>query len=561
MNNRSGLSPVADWSGDTTPSFEPTDLTAAIQHVRETAYVVVDPATGRRGIASGGTIHSPATDTTSTASGLPVLAILPPLYPEWLGDRSFNEAHGTRFPYVSGAMANGIATTRLVIEMANNGFLGFFGAGGLSYERVSTAIDELIAALGQDGLPWGCNLIHSPNEPALEAAVADMYIDRGVRRVSAAAYMTLSPSIVRYAYSGVTIDPNGTVYRPNMVFAKISRPEVARHFMNPAPQQMLDGLVASGMLTTEEARIGSTLPVAEDFTVESDSGGHTDNRPLAPLFSSIQAVRDEIQSKRNYVRPIRLGAAGGIGTPQAVAAAFALGASYVLTGTVNQACVESGLAADGRELLARADIADIAMAPAADMFELGVELQVLKRGTMFAPRAKQLYSLYRSYPSLDSIPPHEVAELETRVLGMSIQECWESTRAFWLGRDPDQVAKAEADPRHKMALTFRSYLGLSSRWAIDGHQPRRMDYQIWCGPAMGAFNAWTEGSFMADPDKRSVVQVGLNFMEGAVVITRAHQFRTYGVPVPPSAFHYSPRPFQVANEWAPTSEFARTTQS
>lgn len=560
MSKGSGLPPVADWSGDTTPAFDPADLVAATQRIRETAYVVVDPATDRRGIASGGAIHALNASPGSTVTGLPVTAILPPLYPEWLGDRSFTEAHGCRFPYVSGAMANGIATTRLVIEMARNGFLGFFGAGGLSYDRVSTAIDELIAALGHEGLPWGCNLIHSPNEPALEAAVADMYIDRGVRRVSAAAYMALTPAIVRYAYSGVTLDTRGHVHRPNMVFAKISRPEVARHFMNPAPRQLLEGLVTSGKLTAEEARIGSTLPVAEDVTIESDSGGHTDNRPLAPLFSSIQALRDEVQSKRNYARSIRLGAAGGIGTPQAVAAAFALGASYVLTGTVNQACVESGLAADGKEMLARADIADIAMAPAADMFELGVELQVLKRGTMFAPRAKQLYTLYRSYPSLDSIPAHEVAELETRVLGMSIQECWESTRAFWLGRDPHQVAKAEADPRHKMGLTFRSYLGLSSRWAIDGHQARRMDYQIWCGPAMGAFNAWTHGTFLAEHENRSVVQVGLNLMEGAAVITRAQQFRSYGVAVPPSAFHYAPRLFQVAAAWSPISELARTSQ-
>src|SRR5262245_3265920 len=34
---------------------------------------------------------------------------LPPLYPEWLGDRSFAEAHGIRFPYATGSMANGIA--------------------------------------------------------------------------------------------------------------------------------------------------------------------------------------------------------------------------------------------------------------------------------------------------------------------------------------------------------------------------------------------------------------------------------------------------------------------
>src|SRR5262249_28238828 len=47
-----------------------------------------------------------------------VMATLPPVYPEWLGDRSFTTAHGVRFPYVAGEMANGIATTRMVVAMA-----------------------------------------------------------------------------------------------------------------------------------------------------------------------------------------------------------------------------------------------------------------------------------------------------------------------------------------------------------------------------------------------------------------------------------------------------------
>ncbi len=529
-------SAVAGWTGPTEPVWAPDSIAQMVHDVRENAVIVADSTTGAFGLASGGTLVA-AGDPESW----PVIAVLPPLYPEWLGDRSFSEVHGTRFPYVAGAMANGIATTELVIEMARAGCLGFFGAAGLSLDRVSAAIDDLSATLG-DHAPWGCNLIHSPNEPALEAAVADLYIARGVRKVSAAAYMALTPAIVRYAYSGVSVDGAGMVHRPNMVFAKISRPEVARHFMNPAPSSILDGLVAEGRLTADEARIGATLAVAEDLTIESDSGGHTDNRPLGPLFSAIQCVRDEVIRARDYTRPIRLGAAGGIGTPQAVASAFALGAAYVLTGTVNEGCVESGLSAVAKEMLAEADIADIAMAPAADMFELGVDLQVLKRGTMFAPRAKQLYQIYRTYPSLESIPPEVAHEIESKVLAMTIDECWDTTRTFWLERDAAQVTRAEADPRHKMALTFRSYLGLSSRWAIDGAPDRRLDYQIWCGPAMGAFNAWAAGSFLAAPANRTVAQVAKNLLEGAAVLTRAHQLRTYGVPIPSPAFNYRPRP-------------------
>jgi hypothetical protein len=92
-----------------------------------------------------------------------------------------------------------------------------------------------------------------------------------------------------------------------------------------------------------------------------------------------------------------------------------------------------------------------------------------------------------------------------------------------------------------MALVFRWYLGRSSRWAIDGEASRRMDYQLWCGPAMGAFNRWAADSFLAKPVNRTVVQVARNLLEGAAVITRAQQLRSHGVAVPAAAFWFTPR--------------------
>jgi PfaD family protein len=305
---------------------------------------------------------------------------------------------------------------------------------------------------------------------------------------------------------------------------------------------MLDSLVAAGKLTAEEGQLARQLPIAEDFTVEADSGGHTDNRPLVALLPTILGLRNEIASARGYRRPIRIGAAGGLGTPGAVAAAFALGAAFVVTGSVNQACVESGLDVDGKQMLADADLADVTMAPAADMFELGVEVQVLKRGTFFAVRARKLYELYRAYDSLDALPAKEKARLEKDILRMSVSAAWRDTCKFWQERDPREIQKAEADPKHKMALVFRSYLGQSSGWSIAGVRDRRQDYQIWCGPAMGAFNAWTAGSFLAEPENRSVVQVARNLLEGAAVVTRAQQLRSFGVPVPSAAFDFRPRP-------------------
>ncbi|MHB8797942.1 MAG: PfaD family polyunsaturated fatty acid/polyketide biosynthesis protein [Thermoanaerobaculia bacterium] len=521
------------------PAFTPAEIGSALEEVRLTAHVVRDDG-GRTGLGLGGELEP--TGASAGTGTLSHLASLPPLYPEWLGDRTFSETHGTRFPYVTGSMANGIASVRLVSEMARAGCLAFFGAAGLSPARVEAALDELENELGPKGLPWGANLIHSPNEPELEEAVADLYLRRGVTRVEASAYMALTPSVVRYAATGLTTDPAGTVRRKNHLFAKISREEVAIRFLEPPPAEILRRLAERGQLTAEEARLAAALPLAEDLTAEADSGGHTDNRPLTALLPAILGLRDRVVAERGYRRAVRVGAGGGLGTPSSVAAAFALGASYVVTGTVNQACVESGLHESGRALLAEAGIADVIMAPAADMFELGVTVQVLRRGTMFAVRAKKLYELYRNYPSLESIPAAEREKVETQLLKATFVEAWASTRAFWAARDPREVAKAEADPRHLMALVFRSYLGLSSRWAIAGEPDRAADFQIWCGPAMGAFNSWVRGSFLEKPESRTAVQVARNLMEGAAAVTRAQQLRASGLAVPPSAFDFRPRP-------------------
>lgn len=523
------------------PVFEPALISALIQNIREPAHIVQDLQTGHVGLAQGGQLqlggHAQAGDYA-------LLGSLPGVYPEWLGDRGFLETHQLRFAYVAGAMANGIATVELVIAMARSGMLGFFGAAGLGYEKVERAVDQLIVELGTDGLPWGANLIHSPQEPVLEERVADLFIRRGVKRVEASAFMKLTPAIVCYAYHGLKVNAHGELERPHHVFAKISRTETATHFMSPAPKAMLDDLVAQGKLTAEEASLAQHLPVAEDITAEADSGGHTDNRPLTVLLSEIRALARQLTAQYGYKRPLRVGVGGGLGTPDAVAAAFAAGAAYVLTGSVNQSAIESGLSEAGKLMLAKAGLADVIMAPAADMFELGVEVQVLKRGTMFGPRAKKLHDIYVRYPSLEAIPADEREQLERRVLGTTIDQIWQETEQFWTRRDKGEVDKAKRDPRHRMALVFRWYLGKASKWAIDGEPGRELDYQVWCGPAMGAFNTWVKGTFLEDPKQRYASQIALNMLEGAAIITRAHQLRTYGLPVPDDAFSFAPRPLQ-----------------
>ncbi|MFJ5088036.1 PfaD family polyunsaturated fatty acid/polyketide biosynthesis protein [Streptomyces sp. NPDC088674] len=518
-----------DPHSPTDSAFSPEGITACAQRVREPAHVVTGPDGRERGLAP------------EPPPGTVALGTLPPLYPEWLGGRTFCEAHGVRFPYVAGEMANGIATTAMVTAMARAEMLGFFGAGGLRADEVERAVRALAAELPDRG-NWGVNLLHTPAEPALEFEVAKLLLRHRVPHVSASAYMELTPAVVLCSARGLRRDAEGRVLRARKLLAKVSRPEVARAFLSPAPPPLLRALVSQGELTSEEAELAGRVPVADDITVEADSAGHTDNRPLAALLPRIARLRDEIAGNLGYRQAIGIGAAGGLGTPDAVASAFALGASYVVVGSAHQTATEAGLSDEAKAMLRAADVADVTMAPAADMFEWGVRLQVLSRGTMFARRADRLYRAYQEHDGLESLPAPLRAALERDVLGASLDEVWDRTRAFWEVRDPAQLTRARAEPKHRMALVFRWYLGSSSKWAIAGDPARRADYQIWCGPATGAFNRWVAGSFLADPAHRSVTQIALNLLEGAAVLTRAHQARTYGVPVPAAAFAYAPRP-------------------
>ncbi len=481
----------------TSAAFEADQIAVCLQQVRESVHIVGTPNGGPRGLVLESQVVGPG------AADCPRLGTLPPLYPEWLGDRDFAAVHGVRFPYVAGEMARGIATTRMVIAMVRAEMLAIFGAAGLDLQTIERAVHELSRALGGNR-PWGVNLIYSPAEPALEERTADLLLRANVPIISASAYMHITPPLARCAAAGLRLDPAGRIVRPVRIFAKVSRPEVAEKFMSPAPAGLLAALVARGQLTQGEARLAAQVPVAEDVTVEADSGGHTDNQPLGAMLPAILALREAVAARYGYQRRIRVGAAGGLGSPQAVAGAFALGAAYVLTGSVNQLAIESGVSDDARALLAQADLADVMMAPAADMFEMGVQVQVLRRGTMFGPRAGRLYEIYREYSSIEELPADVRGALEREVLHSSLDEVWAQTVSFWQQRDPAQLTRAAEDARHQMALIFRWYLGNSSRWAAEGDTSRRTDYQLWAGPAVGAFNRWTAGSFLAEPGERTV---------------------------------------------------------
>ena len=375
----------------------------------------------------------------------------------------------------------------------------------------------------------------------MKKRTVDLYLQYKVNTVEASAFLDLTPNIVYYRVAGLSVNSSHQIEIKNKVIAKISRREIATKFLQPAPEKILKQLVSQGLITELQAKLASEVPMADDITVEADSGGHTDNRPLVCLLPSILALRDEIQEKYNYKTPVRVGAAGGIGTPQSALGAFMMGAAYVVTGSINQSCIEAGASIHTKRLLAQAEMTDVMMAPAADMFEMGVKLQVLKRGTMFGMRSQKLFNYYKNYNSIEEIPTVEREKLEKQIFRKTLEEVWQDTIAYFNQRDPEQITRATNNPKRKMALIFRSYLGLSSRWSNHGESGREMDYQIWCGPAMGAFNSWVKNSYLAESNNRSVVDIVHHIMTGSAYLYRLQNLKLQGISLPAKYWNYRPQ--------------------
>ena len=503
--------PPAGWwtPGPTPPTTDPHFIHDAVH----------DPA---RPLVFVRTPHGPALAEGGTATlgpdasaddALPLAAIVPAVRPEHLGDPTFHTDHRLRFAYLAGAMANGIGSVEIVEAMSRAGMLGFFGAAGLSIQRIESAIERLQRELGH--APFGINLIHSPGEPDHEAATVDLLLRRDVRLVEASAYLDLTLPVVRYRVAGIRRGPNGEIIAPNHVIAKVSRVEVATKFFSPPPEKLLARI---GRPWRHNRRTGGPGE-ADSSRPGRDRGGRlrrSHRQPAARRFGA-----DVARAPRSDAGPARLpdAAAGRCG-------------GWHLDAGERRRGVRDGrglrphrLSQPGvrRERIVRRSPQDARRGRAGRRHH-GPGRRYVRDGRQGASAEARNAVRHAGGEAVRALPdsaePGSDAHGRARPVGKELfraplEEIWNETRSFWQSRDPKQVERAERDAKHKMALVFRWYLGLSSRWANAGEPTRQVDYQVWCGPAMGAFNEWTKGSFLERPENRRVVTVAKNLLHGA----------------------------------------------
>lgn len=434
---------------------------------------------------------------------------------EKLGSERFKQDYGLRVAYVAGAMVKGIASAALVTRMGQAGYLAFYGSGGMRLQEIEAAVQRIQQNL-RGGEPYGVNLLSNPSRASEEMEMVDLLLRLGVRNVEASAYMQVTPALVKFRLKGVEAGAHGQPVVPNRVIAKISRPEVAQLFLSPAPRPIVDRLLDEGHISAQEAALSARLPLASDICVEADSGGHTDMGVTSVLLPAIIRLRDGLQAEHAYRDPVRVGAGGGIGTPESAAGAFLLGADFIVTGSVNQCTVEAGTSDAVKDILQGIGVQDTAYAPAGDMFEIGAKIQVLKKGVFFPARANKLHDLWRNHASLDAIDAATRKEIQDKYLKRSFDEVLRETREHYLKDAPVEIERAECNPKAMMALIFRWYFVHTMRLALSGDRDQRVDYQVHTGPALGAFNQWVKGSPLEDWRNRNVDAIADGLMGACV---------------------------------------------
>jgi len=431
-----------------------------------------------------------------------------------IGSQSFRRRYDINYSYVAGSMYKGISSAKLVARMANKGFLSFIGSGGLSIDKLAEEIRLTRTFLATPAV-FGINFISAIDNPDYEHRLVECILKHDISVVEASAFIRPSLALVWFVVSGLS-ERDGLIVRKHRVIAKISRPEVLQALFQPAATKFLDELVSLGKVTSDQVRLAKSVPLCIDFCVEADSGGHTDKGISTVLYPAFKVLIKRLSASLPYVEKIHLGLGGGLGTPEAIAAAFVMGADFVTTGSINQCTVESGTSELVKDILQQVNVQDTAYAPAGDLFEIGSEIQVLKKGILFPNRAKKLFSLYNQYPSLEALPQKDQYLIEHTIFKQSIGQVWQQTRQYLIDtHQTNLLAVAETNPKRKMALVFKWYFHYTNTLPLQGNEADRENFQIHTGPALGSFNLLVCGTQLEGWRNRHVDDIAKMLMMGA----------------------------------------------
>jgi len=439
----------------------------------------------------------------------PPIAVVPQSAPRMqtagsrLGSAAFRDEYGVAYSYLAGPLDDGISGVQMLSRLSDAGILGVYGATGQSDRQLEQTLQALQGKKGCFAVDLRAG---STNLQRIE-----LLRKHQVRVLHASDFVQLTPALVYYRLQGARRGPDGQVFAPNRIIARISRLETAENFLAPLPARMVAELVASGLLSPSEAELAPLIAPASDLCLRSDGAGPVEPGNAAAMLPLLLRQRATRRHRFETAEP-RLGLAGGIGSPESAAAAFLIGADFICTESINQCTVEAETSELVKELLMAAQIHDTGYVPDSSRFELGGRAQVLRRGLLFTARANMLQDLYRAQHSLAGIDADLRRQIEERWFGEPLEAVL--ARQLSLSAHAERQGFGET-AKAEMALVVRAYLDKAKELARAGVREQKSQFHIPCSPAMGAANAWLQETPLRDWRQRHVDELAIRLLDEA----------------------------------------------
>jgi NAD(P)H-dependent flavin oxidoreductase YrpB (nitropropane dioxygenase family) len=247
---------------------------------------------------------------------------------------------GLTLPVLAAPMAGGPSTPALVVAAAHAGSLGFVAGGYKSTDVLAGQIAEVRSA----GVPFGVNLF-APNPVPVSADAYGQY-----RRA-------LQPEADHYEIDlgrvPVTEDDDHWQEKVDLLVAD-PVPVVSFTFGVPGPDvvaalKKAGSVIAQTVTSAAEARLATERDADMLLVQASAAGGHSGT--LTPDRSPPEIPLPQLLQEVGAVTPLPLIGAGGLGTPDDVAAAVGAGAIATAVGTVLLRSEEAGTSAPFRAAL------------------------------------------------------------------------------------------------------------------------------------------------------------------------------------------------------------------
>ncbi|BBZ38911.1 nitronate monooxygenase [Mycobacterium conspicuum] len=248
---------------------------------------------------------------------------------------------GVTNPVLAAPMAGGPSTPELVVAAARAGSFGFLGGG----YKTPDALADQMAELRSAGVPFGVNLF-APNPVPVDPDAYDTYRDQ------------MRPEADRYEVdlAKVPVTENDDYWQQKVELLLADPvPVVTFTFGIPEPKVIgalknVGSVVGQTVTSAAEARLAAEQDVDVLVVQAAAAGGHSGI--LTPDRLPAEIPLPQLLREIGAATSLPMIGAGGIGTPDDVAAALGAGALAVAVGTVLLRSKESGTSAPYRAALA-----------------------------------------------------------------------------------------------------------------------------------------------------------------------------------------------------------------